>query len=117
MKITLSDKKEALKKRLSFVKKFGIFIRTQGVLGLAVAFVLGNSVQKVVTALVNDIITPLISIFIGKASDLKTESITVYGAKFLWGDLLATVIDFVVIAFIVYILVSLLRFEKGEPEK
>lgn len=96
-------------KKLSFIQKFVLFIRTQGVIGLAVAVVLGGAVQKVVTALVNDILNPVIGIFLGKSADLKDAAIAVGDIKILWGDFVSTIIDFLIIALVIYILVKVLN--------
>ena len=47
------------------------FVRERGVMGLAIGFVLGTSVQKVVTAFVNDIVNPFINIFLGRAESFS----------------------------------------------
>lgn len=52
------------------MKDFVEFIRKQGVVGLAIGFILGGSVSKVVAALVEDIISPLIGIAMGSMADL-----------------------------------------------
>jgi large conductance mechanosensitive channel len=103
--------------KLTFVQKFALFIRTQGVVGLAVAFVLGGATQKVVSALVNDIITPLIGLLIGKGVDLKTATFTIRDSVFAWGDLVSTIIDFLVIAFVIYLLIRVLNVEKLDKQK
>jgi large conductance mechanosensitive channel len=48
----------------SLAEEFFDFIKTFGIIGLAIAFVIGQSAYKLVTALVDDIITPFIGIFI-----------------------------------------------------
>jgi len=53
------------------MKGFIEFIREQGVMGLAVGFILGGSVKELVTSLVNDLVNPLVGIFLGRAGELK----------------------------------------------
>jgi large conductance mechanosensitive channel len=101
----------------TFIQKFVLFIRTQGVIGLAVAVVLGGAVQRVVTALVNDIINPLIGLFLGKGADLKTAVFKIHDTTFAWGDLVSTIIDFLVIAFVIYALVKVLRADMLDKPK
>ncbi len=98
-----------LEQNLTFVQKFILFIRQQGVLGLAVAVVLGGAVQKVVTALVTDIINPFIGLLTGKAGDLKDLVFTVGSVKIAWGDFASSIIDFLIIALVIYILVKVLN--------
>jgi len=93
------------------------FIREQGVVGLAVGFILGGAVSKVVTALVTDIINPLLGVALGAASGLKTASVSVGSAQILYGDMLSVVIDFLVIAAVVYFGVKLIGLDKLDKKK
>ncbi len=93
------------------------FVREQGVMGLAVGFILGGAVSKVVTALVTDIVNPLLSIALGTVGGLKTASFTVGGASILYGDLLSVLIDFVVVALVVYFGVKLLKLDRLDKKK
>ena len=88
------------------------FIRKQGVVGLAVGFILGGAVSKVVSALVNDIINPILGLVLGAAGDIKTSAINIGSAKILYGDLISVVIDFLIIAFVVYFGVKWLKLDK-----
>ncbi len=87
------------------------FVRKQGVVGLAVGFILGGAVSKVVTALVTDIINPILSVFLGAADGLKKASINMGDVTILWGDFLSVLIDFLVIALVVYYGVKLLKLD------
>ncbi|TXI34166.1 MAG: MscL family protein [Candidatus Moraniibacteriota bacterium] len=87
------------------------FIRKQGVVGLAVGFILGGAVSKVVTALVTDIINPILSVFLGAADGLKKASINIGDVAILWGDFLSVLIDFLIIALVVYYGVKLLKLD------
>ncbi len=84
------------------MKGFIEFIRDKGVVGLAVGFILGGAVAKLVSALVNDIINPLLGIVLGAAKGLSTAYVTVGPAKVMYGDFLNTLIDFTVVALVVY---------------
>jgi len=86
----------------SMMQEFMDFLKTFGIIGLAIAFVIGSAASRLVTALVNDIITPFIGLFM-PAGDLKAMSFKVMNSEFLYGDLIANVIDFLIIAFIVFI--------------
>jgi large conductance mechanosensitive channel len=93
------------------------FIRTQGVIGLAVGFLLGGAVSKLVSALVTDIVNPLVGIFLGVAQNLKEASWQIHGITLLWGDFAATFIDFVIISAIVYFGVKGLGLDKIDKKK
>lgn len=94
------------------LKGFVDFIRKQGVVGLAVGFILGGSVQKVVSSLVTDLINPLLGLALGTAGDLASASLTIGGAVIMWGNFLSIVIDFVVVALVVYAGVHVLGLDK-----
>jgi len=99
------------------MKGFIDFIREQGVVGLAVGFILGGAVSKVVTALVNDVIDPLLGIVLGAAGGLKTASLSVASAQILYGDLIGVCVDFAVVALVVYYGVKAIGLEKLDKAK
>jgi large conductance mechanosensitive channel len=94
------------------MKGFVEFIRDKGVVGLAVGFILGGAVQKVVTSLIADIISPVLSVILGAAGDLKDAYLAIGPIKIMWGDFTANLIDFLVIAFVVYFGVTLLKLDR-----
>ena len=93
------------------------FIRQQGVVGLAVGFILGGAVSKVVSALMADIINPFLGLLLGMAGDLSSASFSVGSAKILYGDLISVLIDFIVIALVVYFGVKGLGLDKLDKPK
>ena len=99
------------------ISGFMSFIRKQGVVGVAVAFVLAGAVAKVVTALVTDIINPLLSIVLGATDNLKALKFTVGPVEILWGDFVSVTIDFLIIALVVYFAVELLGIEDEKKKK
>jgi large conductance mechanosensitive channel len=88
------------------------FIRKQGVIGVAVAFILGGAVTKLVGAFVADFVNPLLGIFLGAAAGLSSASFSIAGATFAYGHFIMAVIDFAAIAFVVYFGVKLSGLEK-----
>ena len=99
------------------MKGFLNFVREQGVIGLAVGFILGGAVSKLVTALINDIINPILGIILGAAGNLKDAYLPLGNGKLMWGDFLAVMIDFVVIAAVVYYGVHGLGLDKLDKKK
>ena len=91
---------------------FATFIREQGVVGLAVGFILGAGVAKVVTSLVNDIINPIIGGLLGQSGGLKSATFKVGSATVAWGSFVGAVIDFVIIAAVVYLGVKILHLDR-----
>ena len=99
------------------MKGFLDFIREQGVVGLAVGFILGGAVSKVVTAIVTDLINPFIGLILGTVGNFKNAFVKVGSAKIMWGDLVSTMVDFIIVAFVVYFGVKLLKLDKLDKKK
>ena len=86
----------------SLMQDFIDFLKTFGIIGLAIAFVIGQAASKLVNDFVNDIITPFIGLFL-PAGDLNAARITIGHSTFLVGHLIGSIINFVIIAFIVFL--------------
>jgi len=99
------------------MKGFINFIREQGVMGLAVGFILGGAVSKVVSSLVADIINPVLSVVLGAAGNLSEASFKIGNIRIMWGSFVGTTIDFLVIALVVYFGVKLLKLDKLDSKK
>ncbi len=99
------------------MKGFMDFIRQQGVAGLAVGFILGGAVSKVVTSLVGDIINPIVGVILGAAGGLTTMSFNIGSSKVLFGSFINTTIDFIVIALVVYFGVKIIGIDKLDKPK
>ena len=84
--------------------EFKTFILRGNVVDLAIAVVLGVAFGAVVTALVKDIITPLIAA-IGGQPDFSALSFTINNSKFLYGDFINAVVSFLIIALVIFFLV------------
>lgn len=82
-------------------KGFRDFIMRGNVVELAVAVVIGTAFSAIVTALVNDIVTPLITAAFGKP-DYSALYVTLHHSKIQYGSFLNAVISFLLIAFGVY---------------
>jgi len=83
------------------LKGFRQFLLRGNVIDLAVAVVIGGAFGAVVTALVKDLLTPLIAAIAGKP-DFSTIAFTVNGSRFLPGDFVNTVVAFLFVAAAVY---------------
>ena len=94
------------------MKGFLDFVREQGVVGLAVGFILGGAVSKLVASLVGDIISPLLALALKNIENLQGAYLQVGSAKIMWGSFLNVLIDFVVIALVVYTGVKVLKLDK-----
>lgn len=108
---------EVPSRKQSFIEQFMGFLKTFGIIGLAIAFVIGAAASKLVSALVTDIINPIVGLAL-PSGDLRTlqsnvvNSATGAVSEFKYGDFIANVIDFVIIALIVFIMYKVLsRFK------
>ena len=99
------------------MKNFIEFIREQGVVGLAIGFILGGAVSGLVKALIDDIINPLLGLVLGSVAGLKAASFGIFGAQILWGDFVNVLINFIVIALVVYYGFKALGLEKLDKKK
>lgn len=99
------------------MKGFMDFIREQGVVGLAVGFILGGAVSKVVSSLVSDIINPVLGLVLGAAGNLNEASLKMGSVELMWGSFVAVLIDFIVIALVVYYGVKKLGLDKLDKAK
>ena len=93
------------------------FIREQGVVGLAVGFILGGAVSKVVTSLVEDIINPILGLILGAAGNIAESSLKLGSVELMWGSFVSVIIDFIVVALVVYYGVKKLGLDKLDKEK
>ena len=83
--------------------EFKAFLQKYNVMALAIAFILGAAIGKVVTALVTDLIMPLIGMAV-PSGDWRQMTFQLGTAKFLIGDFIGAVVDFVIIAFVIFII-------------
>lgn len=90
------------KKPKNLATEFLQFIKKYKILGLASAFILGLAVNALILSLSQDIITPIIGIFIPGFEDIKDIKLGVFGI----GNFIAAVINFIIIALIIFIIVK-----------
>ena len=109
-----------------FIKEFKEFAMRGNVIDMAVGVVVGGAFGKIVSSLVNDIIMPGVGVLTGGVnfSDYKfviqkgvtdgTEIITPEVA-ITWGSFVQTIIDFLIIAFCIFLAIKTInRFKKAE---
>lgn len=85
-------------------EEFKEFISKYEVMGLAVAFILGLYVSNIVQALVNDLIMPIITIVM---PGIEWEAIEI--GVFRVGHFIGALIQFLIIAFVIFILVKITK--------
>ncbi|HZO18542.1 MAG TPA: large conductance mechanosensitive channel protein MscL [Gemmatimonadaceae bacterium] len=82
-------------------REFKQFLVKENVLALAIAVILGGALGKLVTAVVNDLLMPIISAVM-PAGDWRTYTLDVGPVSFLIGDFIGAIVDFLIIAFVVW---------------
>jgi large conductance mechanosensitive channel len=92
------------------------FIRKQGVIGLAIGFILGGAVSKTVSSLVENIINPLIGALMGKVN-LADKALEIGSASIKYGAFISSIIDFMIVAAVIYFGFKALRLEKLDLPK
>ena len=90
-----------------------MFIREQGVVGLAIGFILGGAIGKVVASLVGDIIMPVVGLLLGSTDGIK--SLAYMGVNY--GTFISTLVDFVIIAAVIYFVFKQLGLDKLDTKK
>ena len=102
------------------LKDFKAFLLRGNVVDLAVAVVIGAAFGAVVTALVRDLLTPIIALIFGK-QNFSNLSFTINSSHFLYGDFINYLISFITIAAAVFFFVvqpvnMLMRRRRTEPD-
>ena len=90
---------------MAFLKEFKEFALKANVSDMAVGVIIGGAFGKIVSSLVDDILMPLIGIFTGGV-DFSSLAATVGNAKVTYGMFIQNVIDFLIIAFCIFVMVK-----------
>lgn len=87
------------------LKEFKEFVMRGNVLDLAVAVIIGGAFGKIVSSLVNDILMPLIGLVLG-GINFSELALTVGDAVVAWGAFVQAIIDFLIIAFVIFLIIK-----------
>lgn len=96
------------------LKEFKAFVMRGNVLDLAVAVIIGGAFGKIVGSLVTDILTPIIGLIMGGV-DFSGLAFTVGSASITYGNFINSIIDFLIIAFVIFMIVKAANIAK-KPE-
>ena len=91
------------------MNEFKDFIAQYKVMGMAVAFIIGLYLGAVVQSLVKDLVLPIIGLAVPGLGNLSTLAVTVGNQQFGIGNFLATVITFIIVAFVIFIIVKITK--------
>ncbi len=100
----------------AFLKEFREFIDRGSVMDMAVGVIIGGAFTSIVTALTDNIITPLIQVVSGGSSE-TVSSLVVPGTEIDFGKFIGAVINFLIVAFVVFLLVRFVNRAKKLGEK
>ena len=97
------------------LKEFREFALRGNVMDLAVAVIIGGAFGKIITSLVDNILTPLIGLALG-GIDFSGLAFTLGDAVIKWGAFVQSIVDFLIIAFVIFLLVRAMnRLKREEP--
>lgn len=112
-------KKAKLKKTESFIEEFKKFITRGNVIDLAVGVIIGGAFQKIINSLVNDLIMPVVGLFTGginfndrflaldgNAYESIAAAKAAGAATFNYGSFITEVLNFLIMAFVIFLLVK-----------
>lgn len=97
------------------LKEFKEFAMKGNVMDLAIAVIIGGAFGKIVTSLVNDIIMPILGMIIG--DNFSSLSVTVNDVDIHYGLFIQAVINFVLIAFVIFMLIKGINKMKKKKEE
>ena len=100
---------------MKLVKEFVDFLNEYKIIALAIAFVMGFAATALVKSLVDNVVMPLITPFI-PGGGWKTAVFSIGPISIGWGAFLAELINFIIIAFVVFIIVKKI-IALGEEKK
>ncbi|WP_126244478.1 large-conductance mechanosensitive channel protein MscL [Chitinophaga rhizosphaerae] len=99
---------------MSFFGEFKAFAMKGNVIDLAVGVVIGAAFNKIVGAIVDSIIMPIVGVLIG-GFDFKSLAIEVGSAKIMYGASIQAVVEFIVVAFVLFLVIKAInRMKKPE---
>ena len=100
-----------------FLEEFKKFIAKGNVLDLAIAVVIGNAFNKIVSSLVDDVIMPLVGVIIG-GIHFEGIKITVWNVSIMVGSFIQNIVDFLIVALTIFIVVKIFnKLSKKKEEK
>ena len=98
-----------------FFKEFKEFISRGSVMDMAVGIIIGGAFTAIVTSLVDDIISPLLGLIGGQNFD--TLSVTINGSTLFYGKFITAIINFLLVALVLFLIVKAINSAKKAGEK
>ena len=98
----------------SFMKEFKEFAMKGNVMDLAIGIIIGSAFTAIITALVDNIFSPLLGLLI--KVDFNEAAVNVGGVDILYGAFLMAIIKFILIAFVLFCMIKAMNKLRKEPE-
>ncbi len=121
IKVTKKVTKKVKSSTKSELEGFVDFIRTQGIVGLAIGFVMGTQAKQLIDQMSRSFIDPIMGLLIGGSKSLSEKSLYVQinsrSATFGWGAFVYAVINFLIIAGVIYFTFKWLHLDKLDKKK
>jgi len=100
----------------NFIAEFKEFISKGNVVDLAVGVIIGGAFSKIVSSLVNDILMPIIGTLLG-GLNFTSLSFKIGNAVISYGNFIQNVVDFLIVAFCIFIFVKIMNKLHKEKEE
>jgi len=101
---------------MGMLSEFKDFLREYKVVGLAVAFIMGLATNDLVKSLVDNIIMPVADPFLPEGT-WQTATLAIGPVAIVWGAFLAALINFVILALVVFLIVKKVLHEEKVTKK
>jgi large conductance mechanosensitive channel len=101
---------------VGIIKEFKEFLKEYKIVALAVAFIIGIAATTLIQSIVNNLIMPIITPFIPKGA-WQTATFSIGPIVIGWGALLGAIINFVIIAFVVFMMAKVFLKEEKVTKK
>ena len=99
-----------------FIEEFKAFISKGNVMDLAVGVIIGGAFQNIVNSLVNDIFMPILGLITG-GTDFSKWSFGIGEAQITFGNFISAIINFLLMAFVLFWIIKLMNAAKSKLEK
>ena len=101
---------------MPFWKEFKEFLNEYKIIGLAIAFIIGSALTALVQSLVNDVMMPFLSLLLPKG-DWQSATLQLGPVVIKWGSFLAALINFIIIALVVFLISKKILKEEKVTKK
>ncbi len=99
-----------------FFEEFKTFVARGNVMDMAVGVIVGSAFSSITTSLIDDILMPIIGIFV-KENSFADLRVTIGSAVITYGNFIQAVVNFLIMAFVVFCMVKALnRFHRKKEE-